>query len=51
MPTKIGKSVRQRDGSVVHDYIKGRSTTNLIEEFNKHNTRPKDKVKIRKEYV
>ena len=34
-----------------HYYIKGISQTELFEELNKHNTKPKVKVKIRKELV
>ena len=46
---KTGRSTNRWEPE--HYYIKGISQTELFEELNKHNTKPKVKVKIRKELV
>ena len=55
-PVKLGKSVTRIDRAtnkvtVEHDYIHTHSTKDLIERFNKDNTRKKDKRKIKIELV
>lgn len=55
-PVKLGKSVTRIDRvtkkvTVEHDYIHTHSTKDLIERFNKDNTRKKDKRKIKIELV
>ena len=56
MPIKLGKSVKKIDRAtkvamVEHDYIKSYSTPDLIEKYNNHMTRKKDKRKIKIELV
>ena len=48
MPVKLGKSVKRIDrvtkvATIEHDYIKSYSTPDLIEKYNNHMTRKKDK--------
>lgn len=55
-PVKLGKSVTRIDRAtkkvtVEHDYIHTHTTKDLIERFNKDNTRKKDKRKIKIELV
>jgi len=55
-PVKLGKSVTRIDRAtkkvtVEHDYIHTYSTKDLIEKYNKDNTRKKDKRKIKVELV
>ena len=55
MPIKFGKDQKKfpTRGShkyiIEHDYMKCRSKKDLIEAFNKENTKPKLRAKIRKE--
>ena len=56
MPVKLGKSVKRIDcvtkvATIEHDYIKSYSTPDLIEKYNNHMTRKKDKRKIKIELV
>lgn len=56
MPVKLGKSVKRIDrvtkvATIEHDYIKSHSTPDLIEKYNNHMTRKKDKRKIKNELV
>ena len=56
MPVKLGKSVKRIDrvtkvATTEHDYIKSYSTPDLIEKYNNHMTRKKDKRKIKIELV
>lgn len=56
MPVKLGKSVKRIDritkiATIEHDYIKSYSTPDLIEKYNNHMTRKKDKRKIKNELV
>ena len=56
MPVKLGKSVKRIDRvtkvtTIEHDYIKSYSTPDLIEKYNNHMTRKKDKRKIKIELV
>ena len=56
MPVKLGKSVKRIDrvtkvAKIEHDYIKSYSTPDLIEKYNNHMTRKKDKRKIKNELV
>ena len=52
MPVKFGKSVAVRDRNtgkttIQHDYMKCKSTGELIEVFNKDGTRPKLRQKVK----
>ena len=54
MPVKFGKSVAVRDRNtgkttIQHDYMKCKSTGELIEVFNKDGTRPKLRQKVKNE--
>ena len=56
MPVKLQKIQVVRNISNVklettHFYLKGYSTSDLIEKYNNDNTRPKDKQKIKNELV
>lgn len=56
MPVKFGKSVAVRDRNtgkitIQHDYMKCKSTGELIEVFNKEGTRPKLRQKVKNELV
>jgi hypothetical protein len=56
MPVKLQKSqvVRNRATGkleTTHFYLKGYSTSDLIEKYNNDNTRPKDRQKIKNELV
>jgi len=55
MPIKFGKDIKKfptrgsNKYTIEHDYMKCKSKDDLIEAFNKENTKPKLRAKIRKE--